>query len=102
VTYTAVRGVILSGQAVLDLNTVNRAPMDAEGPRKDPEIVFTHLMEGIGLALDVPGGRMVVTAFGGSVYHARLDGSDRTTLAFALGNLTGIAYVEGPRRAKRA
>src|SRR5713226_4071662 len=32
-------------------NTVNRAPID--GPRRSaPEIVLTHLMEGIGLALD--------------------------------------------------
>src|SRR3984885_7477013 len=29
-------------------NTVNRAPMDPEpGKRQDPEIIFTHLMEGI-------------------------------------------------------
>ena len=35
-------------------NTVNRAPMDAApGTRKEPEIVFNHLMEGIGLSLDL-------------------------------------------------
>src|SRR6266581_408666 len=34
-------------------NTVSRAPMDVTpGARKDPEIIFNHLMEGIGLALD--------------------------------------------------
>jgi len=33
---------------------VNRAPMDAApGKRKEPEIVFNHLMEGIGLSLDL-------------------------------------------------
>ena len=76
-------------------NTVNRAPMDAEAEnRKEPEILFSHLMEGIGLALDLKGGRMFITDFGGSVYSANLDGSNRRTLLFAEGNLTGIAYAE--------
>ncbi len=78
-------------------NTVNRAPLDvAPGKRPSPEIVFDHLMEGIGLALDPKGGRMFITDFGGSIYSANLDGSDRRTLQIALGNLTGIAYVELP------
>src|SRR5579864_6053269 len=78
-------------------NTVNRAPMDVEaGNREKPQILFTHLMEGIGLALDLKGGRMFITDFGGSVYSANLDGSNRRTLLFAEGNLTGIAYAEVP------
>jgi len=78
-------------------NTVNRAPMDAEpGNRQDPEIIFTHLMEGIGLSLDLKGGRIFLTDFGGSVYSASLDGSNKKTLLVAQGNLTGIAYVELP------
>jgi len=78
-------------------NTVNRAPMDAPpGGRKDPQIIFSHLMEGIGLALDVKGGRMFLTDFAGSVYSANLDGSNQKTLLFAEGNLTGIAYAEIP------
>jgi DNA-binding beta-propeller fold protein YncE len=78
-------------------NTVNRAPMDpTRGQRKDPEIVFSHLMEGIGLALDLKGGRMFVTDFAGSVYSAGLDGSNKKLLLFAEGNLTGIAYAEVP------
>ena len=78
-------------------NTVNRAPMDATpGARKAPEILFSHLMEGIGLALDRHGGRMFITDFAGSVYTAKLDGSDQKTLLFAQGNLTGIAYAELP------
>src|ERR1700733_13572927 len=78
-------------------NTVNRAPVDAEADnRKEPEILFTHLMEGIGLALDLKGGRIFITDFGGSVYSANLDGSNRRTLLFAEGNLTGIAYAEVP------
>jgi hypothetical protein len=78
-------------------NTVNRAPMDpAPGSRKEPEILLSHLMEGIGLALDRTGGRMFVTDFAGSLYSANLDGSDRKTLLFGQGNLTGLAYVELP------
>jgi hypothetical protein len=76
-------------------NTVNRAPMDVSpGVRKEPAILFTHLMEGIGLALDRKGGRMFITDFAGSVYSANLDGSEQKTLLFAQGNLTGIAYAE--------
>jgi DNA-binding beta-propeller fold protein YncE len=78
-------------------NTVNRAPVDApRGERPAPEIVFTHLMEGIGLALDPKHDRMFITDFGGSVYSANLDGSDPKTLLIAEGNLTGIAYAELP------
>jgi len=73
-------------------NTVNRASIDAK-PRA-PEILLSHLMEGIGVALDVPGDRMFVTDFAGSIYSARLDGSDERNLLFAQGNLTGIAYAE--------
>jgi hypothetical protein len=73
-------------------NTVNRASIDAKP--QAPEIVLTHLMEGIGIALDVPGDRMFVTDFGGSVYSARLDGSGELNFLFAQGNLTGIAYAE--------
>jgi hypothetical protein len=76
-------------------NTVNRAPTHApQGNREAPEIIFSHLMEGIGLALDLKGGRMFVTDLGGSVYSANLDGSDAKTLLVAQGSLTGIAYGE--------
>jgi DNA-binding beta-propeller fold protein YncE len=78
-------------------NTVNRAPMDpTPGVKTEPEIVFTNLMEGIGLALDLTGGRMFITDLGGSVYGAKLDGSDKKMLFFAEGNLSGIAYAEIP------
>jgi DNA-binding beta-propeller fold protein YncE len=76
-------------------NTVNRAPMDpTTGNRKDPEILISHLMEGIGIALDLPHNRMFITDLAGTVYSANLDGSNKRTLLFAEGNLTGIAYVE--------
>ena len=78
-------------------NTVNRAPMDPKpGTSTEPEVLFRHLMEGIGLALDLSGGRMFITDFGGSVYSASLDGSNQKTLLFAQGNLSGIAYAELP------
>jgi hypothetical protein len=73
-------------------NTVNRASIDAKP--QAPEILITHLMEGIGIALDVPGDRMFVTDFAGSVYSAKLDGSGERNFLYAQGNLTGIAYAE--------
>jgi hypothetical protein len=39
---------------------------------------------------------MFVTDLCGSIYSANLDGTNRRTLQFALGNLSGIAYVEMP------
>ena len=76
-------------------NTVNRASID-DRPA-EPEIVVTHLMEGIGIALDVPGDRMFVTDFAGSIYSANLDGSGERNFLYAQGNLTGIAYAEIPQ-----
>ncbi len=80
-------------------NTVNRARLD---PTTDKlmslEIVVTHLMEGIGIALDVAGDRMFMTDLAGSVYTARLDGTGKRTLIAAAGNLTGIAFVKNGAR----
>jgi len=73
-------------------NTVNRASVDAKPDA--PEIVFDHLMEGIGIALDVAGNRMFMADFAGSIYSARLDGSEKKNFLFGQGNLTGIAYAE--------
>src|ERR1700685_1432612 len=76
-------------------NTVNRAPMDSDQKgRPASEIVLTHLMEGIGIALDLKGDRMFITDFGGNVLTAKLDGSNEEALLVAQGNLTGIAYDE--------
>jgi hypothetical protein len=79
-------------------NTVNRASMDPTqgNGKKEPVIIFDHLMEGIGIALDLKGGRMFLTDLGGSVYSANLDGTNKKTLLGAEGNLTGIAYAEIP------
>ena len=43
-------------------------------------VLITHLMEGIGIAIDFKGGRMFLTDLAGSVYSARLDGSEKQTL----------------------
>ena len=76
-------------------NTVNRSPIDADFTKRPaPEILTTHLMEGIGIALDLKGDRMFVTDLGGSVYTARLNGSEKRPILAAQGNLTGIAYFE--------
>jgi hypothetical protein len=72
-------------------NTVNRVPIDKKAA---PEILIKHLMEGIGIALDVPGNRMFVTDFAGSVYSADLDGRNERNFLAGQGNLTGIAYAE--------
>lgn len=74
-------------------NTVNRAALDAlDG--SEPQIVVTHLMEGIGIALDPAHDRMFVTDLGGNVWAAALDGSGQRPIRALQGNLTGIAYAE--------
>jgi len=73
-------------------NTVNCAAIDECDAA--PQVLVSHLMEGIGIALDLPGNRMFVTDLGGSVYVADLDGSNKRTLLGAQGNLAGIAYAE--------
>jgi hypothetical protein len=75
-------------------NTVNRTPIDAKPEDRAPEIVFAHLMEGIGIALDVTGNTMFMTDLGGNVYSAHLDGTDKRVLQFVQGNVTGIAFAE--------
>jgi hypothetical protein len=72
-------------------NTVNRTSIDG---KLTQEIVLSNLMEGIGIALDVTGDRMFVTDLAGSVYSAKLNGSQKRVLAYAQGNLSGVAYAE--------
>jgi len=71
-------------------NTVSRAPLDT----KQQEIVVSDLMEGIGLSLDLKRGRMFFADLAGSVYSAKLDGSEKKALLMAQGNLTGVAYAD--------
>jgi len=74
-------------------NTVNRAPVDTKPGQNELQIVVSDLMEGIGIALDVPGNRMFVTDFAGSLYTAKLDGTEKRMLLAAQGNLTGVTYA---------
>ncbi|MEU9368300.1 3-hydroxyacyl-CoA dehydrogenase [Streptomyces avermitilis] len=77
-------------------NSVNRSPMHPPGRQCTPEILLTHLMEGIGLALDPDGSRMYVTDLAGNVYAADLDGSNRREILILQGNLTGITRAVLP------
>jgi hypothetical protein len=72
-------------------NTVSRAPIDGDLKQ---QIVLDQLMEGTGITLDVRADRMFVTDLAGSIYCARLNGSEKRPIAMAQGNLTGIAYAE--------
>jgi hypothetical protein len=71
-------------------NTVSRTPIDGD---LNQQIVLGHLMEGIGIALDVQGDRMFVTDLTGSIYSARLNGLGKRPIAIAQGNLSGVAYA---------
>lgn len=71
-------------------NTVSRATLDGSGQ----EILVNDLMEGIGLTLDLKHGRMFFSDLAGSVYSAKLDGSEKRALVVAQGNLTGVAYAD--------
>ena len=73
-------------------NTVSRASIDKVGT--DQEVLVSDLMEGIGLALDLSHGRMFFSDLAGSVYSAKLDGSEKKALLMAQGNLTGVAYAD--------
>src|SRR5437870_13155757 len=78
-------------------NTVNRASIDADFTKHPtPDILLTHLMEGIGIALDFKGDRMFLTDLAGTIYSAKLDGTEKKPLLVAQGQITGIAYVEIP------
>jgi hypothetical protein len=79
-------------------NIVSRAAMDPPPgtflhARTDQQVLMSELKEAIGIALDVAADRMYVTDLGGTVYTARLDGSDRRTVLSGQGSLTGIAFV---------
>ena len=78
-------------------NTVNQASLDADfSKHPTPDILLTHLEEGIGIALDFKGGRMFITDLAGTIHSAKLDGTEKKPLLVAQGNLTGIAYAEIP------
>ena len=75
-------------------NTVNRTPMDVEmKKRQAPEILLTHLQEGIDISLDLKGKWVFLTDLSGSVYLAKLNVSDKKKILYAQRSLSGIAYT---------
>ena len=77
-------------------NIVSRAAMDPprdtyRNARTDQQVLMSELKEAIGIAL--AGDRMYVTDLGGTVYSARLDGSDKRVVLSGQGSLTGITFV---------
>ena len=75
-------------------NTVNRILLEINEHDPGPqEITFDHLMEGIGIAIDAANDRMFMTDLAGTIYSARLDGSEQRVIAAVQGNLTGIVYA---------
>jgi hypothetical protein len=79
-------------------NTISRAPMHpAAGfdpvTRSDRQILLRDLGEAIGIALDLPRGRMAWTSLGGEVGVANMDGSAARRLATGQGLLTGAAWA---------
>jgi hypothetical protein len=69
--------------------------------RQAPEILLTHLQKGIGISLNLKRERMFLTDLAGSVYSAKLNGSDKKTLLYDQRNFTGIAYAELPSKLAR-
>jgi hypothetical protein len=75
---------------------VNRARIEEGEQKKYPtlEILLTHLMEGIGIALDLKGNRMFITDLGDSIYSAKLDGSDKKMLLARRGIYLGSQIMK--------
>jgi hypothetical protein len=77
-------------------NIVSRAAMDPPPgtylhARTDQQVLMSGLKEAIGITL--AGDRMYVTDLGGTVYSARLDGSDKRVILEGQGSLTGITFA---------
>jgi len=79
-------------------NTISRAPMDPPAKfdpavRIDRTVLVRGLNEAIGVALDIPRGRMAFTSLGGEIGVVAMDGSARRMLASDHGMLTGICWA---------
>ncbi len=62
----------------LDLER-KKIDLASNGRPAKPEIVFDHLMEESGFALEIPDDRMFMTDRGGSLHTASLDGATHKT-----------------------
>jgi DNA-binding beta-propeller fold protein YncE len=75
-------------------NTINRIDVrNHTSPKK--EILVRKIHEAIGLALDLRHGKMYFSDLLGSLYSAKLDGSEQRILCPDEGDLTGVACVHG-------
>jgi len=79
-------------------NTVSRAPLDPPAgfnpaTRLDRQVLVRGLKEAIGVALDLPHGRLAYTSLGGEVGVAALDGAGARLLATGGAMLTGICWA---------
>lgn len=83
-------------------NTVSRAPIEVPAgataaTRTDRKILVTGVATAIGVALDLPSGKVYYTSgANGSLGRANLDGSRDEPLIPMAGNLTGIALGQLP------
>ena len=77
-----------------DVDLINRSNVKNLAPAW---VFHTKVLDPLGelqVAPIVIDGRMFVTDLAGSVYSARLNGSEKRPVLFAQGNLTGVAYAE--------
>jgi len=83
-------------------NTVNRGPIEipagfTAATRTDRQILVPNVATAIGVALDLPRGKVYYTSgANGPVGRVNLDGSGNENLIPMAGNLTGIALGEAP------
>jgi DNA-binding beta-propeller fold protein YncE len=83
-------------------NTVSRAPIEipagaTAATRTDRQILVKNVATAIGVALDLPRGKVYYTSgANGALGRANLDGSQNEPLVPMAGNLTGIALGEVP------
>ena len=80
---------------------MSRRPGVSPSSRIDQQILMRDLKEAIGIALDLRAGRLFATDLGGTVYSARLDGTDQKVVLAGQGSLTGITVVEVPESRSR-
>ena len=83
-------------------NTLSRAPIQipagmTAATRTDRQIIVKNIPVAIGVALDLPRGKVYYTSgSNGDLGRANLDGSNNESLVPMAGNLTGIALGELP------
>ncbi|MFI5308467.1 MAG: 3-hydroxyacyl-CoA dehydrogenase [Polyangiales bacterium] len=82
------------------LGTVSRMPMDlpagqSASSRTDVETLVTGVSEPIGISLDLKASAMFFGDLSGQIWHADLDGKNRTSIAHST-SVTGVTLVYMP------